>query len=555
MAGNRYSIEEFLDPPGVREIIGVGGVRKPFGEAQEVEVRVLTALRLEEPDFDPDADVHIDWLGCGQLDLLEPGSLWQDGKKVGHSDAQELSGQFAFAGTEGLGHGPGEGQGQRLFPSALIAHTPGFLLRRTGTKEGGQPRYILVPQLELIRLLFGVSAAFLLQLFDGLRSPAASFDRGLVDRSRCEGSPDGKTFKLRAHRALTRSEALMMAYMLSNSKVRQLHDSVFQQLSVSSEWKAEHPKDLNLDWPWDRPISLKAVGQWVNREEGNRFIVRRLVDIDLKPSFKRIEVSYPSSAETNRQGLPPIIGRTRVNNADTLLLQTGRAPSPFRRPSEIKSSPVTFGGAENVEIILLPLGGEPLGPRWFVEEDLRDALEVSTADRDAGADRDVGKVRVTRSSNGPVAAKSRSFAEALRLTCFALEKACLAAGWTLKGMPQSKIEGGGKFHEAFDFSREYLVAILSAQGTRLVVIDRGSPAGDERSLGILIPLDGGCSDADLASAARRLCSTYDGRWRSKGLKSRKFRVEAANRSAECWDNPETYASMLRSRIASIIGRV
>lgn len=55
-----------------------------------------------------------------------------------------------------------------------------------------------------------------------------------------------------------------------------------------------------------------------------------------------------------------------------------------------------------------------------------------------------------------------------------------------------------------------------AEGSRLLVVDRGSPTGDECSLGLLVPKRSavGLTDAALAASARAACASVDGRWGS-----------------------------------------
>ena len=118
-------IERFRDLPGVVEIVGHGGVRAPFGEAQEVEVAVLLASNMDLPEFDARRDVGVRWIGCGQLDLLGSGSRWRRGAPSReYAQAQRVSAAFEFVRDERLGEGlVPQPNGLRPFPSRSIANS------------------------------------------------------------------------------------------------------------------------------------------------------------------------------------------------------------------------------------------------------------------------------------------------------------------------------------------------------------------------------------------------------------------------------------------------
>lgn len=104
--------------------------------------------------------------------------------------------------------------------------------------------------------------------------------------------------------------------------------------------------------------------------------------------------------------------------------------------------------------------------------------------------------------------------------------------------------------------REPLVARVGIGDRRVLVVDRGSPAGDECSLGILVPLRTDMTDRALAVAARKACRSLGGRWRSpmvRLIRPVDFQVIAINRGVEVWEDAGAYERMLGRRIASALG--
>lgn len=563
-------IDRFSDLPGVAEIIGHGGVRAPFGEAQEVEVAVLLACNMDAPEFNSVRDARVRWVGCGQLDLLAAGSRWRRGAPAGYVPMERVSAAFELVRDERIGEGlVPHPDGFRPFPSRPIATSAGFLLRRVPEQINGKlehsagwkPELILLPQMELLRGLFGVSGPFLIELFDGIRNSAVLGERGLINRRHSRLQDDG-TVILAASRNLSRDEALIAAAVVSDPQLRRLHDFVFQHLSVNSNWRGGRPIDLNLPWPWQMPIRLGIDGRWIARAGGGRrFLAMRLVSIGMSLPFSRIEVHHPGGEAGDRSGLPPPEGRLRSKNARIMVLTTGRAASPSRRPAEIETGSVELPNSAGVEIVSVARGGIARIDRSGIGEDPRDEGPFGTGGRQPGADAQVGLAVTRRMGAGrsdtsmldPVLRPERDLAQALDLTWRALSTACMRAGWRLDALPMRDTVVTGAPHGGLDLRKEPLVARVSAGTRRALIVDVGSPTGDERSLGVLVPRNAALSDRALAALARKAATSVNGRWRSPTLYSWDFRVTAVNRSAEVWKNVDAYASMLRRRIASALG--
>lgn len=550
-----YVIDGFRELPGTAEIIGLGAVRPPFGGAQEVEIAVSLASDLDGPGSDAEAGSRVVWLGCGQLDLLPAGSRWRNGAHVGQAPGILTSAMFEFIGNEAIGLGADpQPAGMRPFPSRAFSRASGFLLQQVtapGQKMWG-PERVLLPQMELLRTMFGVSSGFLLELFDGIRNPAVSGERGLVSRERSRLRKDG-TVVLTAARDLSRDEAIIAAAVVADDDVRKLHDSAFQQLSVSRRWRDGRPEFMNLAWPWKVPISISMEGNWVERVGARRrFIATRITAIGMPLRFDRVEVHHPGSEMSDRQDLPPPDGRMRPWNARLVVVTTGLAASPSRRPVEIATRTVGLFTASDIDVVSVPRGSAGRNDRGVIGEDPRDEAPFGTGGRQSRADVDVGSVATKRKRAEPREAVTRSHADALDATWTALQEACRRNGWLLDALPELNRGSQNARHGGLDLRREPLVARVACHNKRLLIVDRGSPAGDEVSLGILIPECPEMTDLALAVSARKACRAVGGRWRSPNMKAPNFRVLTINRSVEVWEDNDRYAAMLVRRIASAL---
>lgn len=556
-------VDSFIGVPGIAEIVGLGGVRQPRGEAQEVEVEVVVASDMDALGFDPVHDVSSHWIGCGQLDLLVPGSCWEAGEWKRSTLGHVIDASFAcILKREEIGVGLHPQPHGRPFPSRRFGTVRGFLLHRVAQEEDARrkksrkdPDWILLPPMELLRALFGVSSGFLLELFDGIRDPAVSGERGLISRRLSRMRDDG-TVVLAAGRDLSRDEALAAAAVVADKAVRSLHDAAFQQLSVKPEPRDGQAVNLNLTWPWRVPVQIRLVGRWVGRVDAQpRFVASRIEAIAPPLPFTRVEVLHPGSENGAGRDLPPPDGRIRPANARLVVLTTGRAGSTGRRSVEVPTGTVDLLSAKEVEVVSIACGAGIRRDRAGIGEDSRDAAPFGTGGRQPGADPDVGAAALRRRAK-PGEVADRPPIKALVDTWTALASACRSEGWRLDAQPVAGA-GGTTPHGGLDLANEPLVAIVRGERSRLLVVDRGSPLGDERSLGLLLPRDEGMSDCVLAIAARKACVMIDGSWRSPKVArpgvAPDFVVRGVARPVHVWNDPAAYAEFMRRRIASALG--
>lgn len=551
----RFAISVFKELPGTVEIVALGPVRRQLGTAVEAGIEVLLATKLDEPDFEPETDVFRTWVGCGQIDLLTVGSRWEGGRRCGEVEASRYSGAFTLSMLEelGVGHGDVVG-GCRRVPSRLFHEAPCWLLNRApprGSKRRG-PEKVLLPHVELVRALFGVSSGFLVQLIDGVRHPSVP-DRGMLDRKRSGVTPTG-TVRLGCWRRPTEEEALILAAMVADPEIMRFHDQVFQYLSVQKSYRDDRRTWPVARWPFRGPIGLTLEGRWFVRENGRRrFLATRITEVALELPFRHIEVHYVGAGDDEPPDrLPPRIGRMRATNARLVVLTSGRAPSRSRRPALLVSAPVAVPQSEGVTIEYVAYRDGYRLPISSIGEDPRDEGDFSTAGRERGGDPSRGRAEVRRGLGGDSKAAQSEREEVLTWTW----RAILAAAkgrWQCTPYPVAAgvlvSHNGG-----FDFRREGILAGLNVGGRLVIVADDGSAEGDRRSLGLLVPRMGNVTRREL-QAIRAIDDIYGGRWGSAAIRLAGFDIYPVRRHPKVRKDQAAYAELLRRKIEAAVSGI
>ena len=406
-----------------------------------------------------------------------------------------------------------------------------------------------------MRALFGVSSRFLIDLIDGLRDPTVA-DRGILDRNNSELMSDG-TVRLNCWRKPTDEEALILAAMVADSTLMSLHDEVFQQLVVQKEYREDKLTWPTVSWPFSEPIALTLEGRWFERADGfPRFLATRVTEIGLRLEFSRIEVHYPGSGDEQAPDrLPPPTGRMRPSNARLVLLTTGRAPSPSRRPVEIASAPVAIPESKGVAIEFVAKGGPPRPRTSTLGEDPREQGEFSTAGRETGADPATGRAEIRRMVGGDASAAASAREQALRSTWAALSKAAASSDWRLTPYPVAGAGDVSSRDGGFDFRREGILAGLNVGGRHVIIVDERAAAEDQRSLGVLVKtMERKATRRDI-QAIRAIHDSVQGHWGSRDAVVDGFKVSAVRRRAGVMAEVDAYAALLRDNLARAVRAV
>jgi hypothetical protein len=440
----------------------------------------------------------------------------------------------------------------RAFPSEPFAAAPCFLLVREGAQEqdGLGPRKLLLPQIELARALFGVSSRFLVQLFDGVRNPWVP-DRGILDRKRSNLTDE--VVNLFCWRRPVEEEALILAAMVADKAIMRFHDEVFQSLSVQKGYRKDRPTWPKISWPFERPIEMSVEGRWIERRDGfRRFLVTRITALKLELPFHRIKIHYVGAEGPRPKRLPPPKGRTRKPNARTKVLTLGKPSSWSRRPTEIVSPSLDMAASEEIVIEYIPSRGTHRPRTSTIGENPREEGEFSTAGRERGADRNVGRAEIRRKAGGDPEEALEMKREALRQTWRAIRGAAAADGWRCTPHP---VGGAGDLlapDGGFDFPQEGILVGLEARGRHIVIADDGSAEGDRRSLGILVPREARPVSARELAAIRSADKLYGGRWGSSEMRIDGFRIYAVRRHPKVWEEPADYIKLLVRNIRRAI---
>jgi hypothetical protein len=555
MAPRTFAVDAFKDLPGVAEIIALGRVQRQPEAALEAQIEVLLASNLDDPEFNPERDVQIRWVACGQIDLLTVGSRWKDGRPSSETQARRYSAHYSVDDNENLGVGADAPVGyRRRLPTRLMADAPCFLLERhLDNDQSDGPIWVALPQVELVRALFGVSSRLLIELIDGLRDPAVA-DRGILDRQNSWSLPDG-TVHLACWRKPTDEEALILAVMVADPTIMRLHDEVFQQLVVQKGYRDDKPSWPKVTWPFPQPTGLTLEGRWFERVSGrSRFLATRITKIGLRIGFSRIQVHYPGGGEEEAPDrLPPPSGRMRPLNARVLVLTTGRAPSPSRRPVDVASAPVAIPESAGVAIEFVAKGGPPRPPTSTLGEDPREQGEFSTASRESGADTAVGPALIRR-TGGDTSAAASAREKVLRFTWAALCAAAEGSGWRLTPYPAAGVGDLSLRDGGFDFRREGVLAGLSIRGRHVIVADERVAPEDFRSFGVLVKtMERSVTWRDIGTI-RAAHDALQGHWGSGAANVDGFAIATIRRHREILVDADAYTKLLCRGISRAIAK-
>ena len=566
------SIEGLKSFSSTVEVVGVGRVRLPRGDAQESEVELLVAERTKDRRFEVGQPSVSVWIGCGQLDLATVGSRWTEGVREPLFPGEVWTADVELSGEEVLGT-PVPEENWRFVPTKQIANSPCYRLslsRHEGFPQWGKPpAQAIVPRIEIARALFGVNSRFLLEMFDGIYDARVARDRGTFDHAR-SGVLDDGTVRIFCPRRLRRREAYLVAARLGDPVIRQSHDRFSQSLVTDREFTRHRSAFARPPYPFSGTSRLSFNGRWMLRETSGQpermLLITRVLGLSFPVPFQRVEMHWPATTREGSEKLPPLVGRIRLDRLRRISMTTGRAPGGGQVAQDVAGGDVALPGEADVEIIAIPTVVEVRPEADKAGQDTRDEAPGSTAGRETGGDPDVKAVIIRRGRAAPtpdqVKKVDAQVRHALAKTASALAAAAIANGWSVRFVVNGASTigaGGGTAFSCFD---KILQAEVETDQGFVVIVDAGSVAGDKRSLGILYREDG--SNATDEDHARIRAHTFKnaGHWRSRRVAEGAtpavdevlgFKVRAAWRPNKVWGDGTAYVKLLKARIVGVLG--
>ncbi|MGO9135989.1 MAG: hypothetical protein ACLP8A_18355 [Methylovirgula sp.] len=536
------------------EVVGYGKVHKPSGGGAEVEIEVF----LAHPDpatrytFSRSERAISRLIGCGQLPLMPIGSRWQNGRMIEHRRSPPTSNLISFRSVIDLSDLV-EDDDARFYPLRGQEQAPFYKVMLGDTYEH---KVAIIPVMEFIRALFGASSGFLRQMFDGIRNPAVTRDRFLIDRSN-SGWKNKETVLLSCSRRPTRAEAMTSALILTNEKVRRAHDAVFAKLSASRSWHNEGSEFVEMPYPFGMPVQCSFESRWILIEAPKkgpqpRMLITRILSMVPPCEFKTIEVIYPGG--THVEDLPQPQERQQVTHASALRLQTKRAPGSGRAAIDATAAGVSFEDAKVIEITYKPHGSGARPEQTLRQDHQREEIEASTADRRSGGGTDVAHVEIRsnqRNSSHGVSNAPDVHLASLMLTCAAVAYLATQNNWRIaRGpdrqgkLPLVKVQGEG-------WQADLLFMILETDFGPVVIADMGSVEGDPRALGLIARRSGKGIDQWATYQILNLTKKTGGRWFGHEDELKGFEIKAIRRPGNAWHDEKHYAQLIARGINSL----
>lgn len=269
----------------------------------------------------------------GDIAGLPIGSRWINGASAAVDDRIEtvVIDVPALDGwpTNRLGEVVWEAGERPVYPATGIQAAPTWRIRT------GDQTYF-VPAIELIRAVFGPTTDFLRLTIEGGVDLWPTERRAIFDINASGRDPsDPETVRIKAHRALHRREAEIIARILTNGRMRTAFMQVFA--SKQNSLTDQRPLFPTTIFPFDEPTRWTVETAWTRvtsenpaREPSRRRMITRIRSIKPPPlAFRKIIVEVPGAAGE----LEP--GETRrpisVKSPDTvhkhLRIDSERAPA------------------------------------------------------------------------------------------------------------------------------------------------------------------------------------------------------------------------------------
>jgi hypothetical protein len=516
MRKSRLTISKFSDLPGLQEIVGFGKARLPTGDASEVEIEVFFASPNPKRryDFDEHGSVGSRWIGCGQLAATPIGSRWFEGKHV--SDRLLRAGEFdvRFQADQKLGEFIATDK-TPFFPTTGFADSPCFYL------NVGDPNQVaIVPVVEVIRAVFGVSSGFLRQVFDGVRDPAMVRDRPTFDRVRSHIFGE-KNFFLRCFKRPTDAEAIRAAAVLSDDQLRRAHDSVFQNLSVQRNWRNCQPTPIAMLYPFSDVTHWTYEGRWLaiprrSLPPVKRLLVTRIHALRFPLKFDYVQAEFPEPVVV--KGPKRLVGRPTHFEARALKGSTSRAPGLSSPAAKMAVPGARIEGEEKIGLKKWAIDTLARPEIVTMKVDPQHGSSASTGDRRPGGDPKTTALDLVLGAAKAGGGESMGpLLVSMEKTYAAIVELATREGWTILpelGRPDYPwlVQLGLGTAVA-----DVLFVVLKVHGYAIAVVDAGSRGRHKRPVGLLMRRDQGDFDPPHIKEVKMITQRNGGSWEQRAV--------------------------------------
>jgi hypothetical protein len=552
-------IDAFSKLPDLMEVVGYGKVQKSRSDAAEVRIQVF----LAHPDpfsgytFARSAASTSCWVGCGHFSDVTIGSQWNQGHPTGsRSPDVTATERISFRGNVVL-LDPASLQGSQYFPLDQQSNIPCYYLTLGDKAEN---RVALVPMMEFIRVIFGVSSGFFRPVLDGVRTSPLTRDRFLVDRKKSGRQEDG-TVSLSCSRKPTRQEAIISALIATDDQVRRAHDSVFSELSANRSWQESGEAFAQMFYPFKKPVECSFEGRWISTRDHKgelkkRLLITRISWIDLPCEFNSIKATFLGGSHI--ENLPQAEGRLQKTHATVLRLQSNRAPTAGRMPLVVNTGGVSFETAHEIKITYDGQGSGARPEPAFRGDHQREEIDASTADRRSGGAADVAHVEIKRTQQTPERADVTSLEEYLghfQPTYDAVVELAKQNKWKIsRGLGRADKPDALVLVEWSRSAANLLLMVLETEYGSIVVADMGSAKGNARSLGLVAREKSGTMDQSAINQIVDFAKGTRGCWLGHEDKLDGFNIRAVCRRDKVWRDQSHYVGLVQRGINALFSR-
>ncbi len=550
------SIEKLKKLTGLWEVIGFGRVRHSTHFSQETEVEIFFARSdtATPHRFTAASEIVSQYVGCGHLDLVTVGSRWRGGFYEDQVDLKApLEGHVSFVKNRTVGESlvPDDGA---YFPTRPFKDAPAYLVRLGPFAE---KRFAILPVLEVVRHVFGVSSGFLRQTFDGIRDEELLPNRPVVDRK--SSHLDGDVFRLRSLTPMRNDEAAIAAAMLTDQRLLRAHDGVSNGLRTSAQWIAGLPAFVQTPFPFAHDLKWRFYGRWIcvsapTKPDGVawRFLITQILDIDYDPGIRHVVLDAPRrqpnplTRESRRQ--------RRKGRARAATVQIERTAGKAWAPSIVVSPKPSFLLPGLIKVDRSPPDGPAALQAPPVIVDRLPRGTGSTADPQPGGDEDVTPLEVVRARNARE--QDPAWVASVEKTYNAINAVARRRAWTVTGPHGDPVVDMYCCPITANGVERFLSLAVGVQTEHghVLLMDAGTTPQARHSLGIIVQDDCAPPDTNDFRAIKAFGARCKGHWGgTPAARPEGMSIVAYDRPPHAWENTDFYSMLIGGWIEASIG--